>query len=69
MMLYHFKADEELEYIKENLQHLMVDIPDMTTDEVPRRYQHHTAGFSGLFSRLLRRVAQAIACYHEHHED
>ena len=68
-MLYYYEADEELRDLKENLQRLTVGIPDMNTDEVPRCYQHHTAGVSRWFFRLLRRVAQAIACYHEHHED
>ena len=48
---------------------MTVGIPNMNTDEVPRRYQHHTTGVSGRFSGLLRKVSQAIACYHEHHED
>ena len=69
MMLYRSEADEELGDLEENLQHLTVGISDMTTDDVPRCYLCHTVGVSGRFSRLLRRVAQAIACYHEHHED
>ena len=69
MMVYRSIAEEELEDIEENIPHLTVGILDMTTDEVPRRYQRHTTGVSGQFSRLLHRVAQAIACYHEHHED
>ena len=69
MMLYSFEADEELEDLEENLQCLTVGIPDVTTGKVPRRYQCHTAGVSGRLSRILHRVAQAIACYHEHHED
>ena len=69
MMLYHSEVDEELKDLKENLQHLTVGIPDMTTDEVPTCYQCHTVGVSGQFSRLLRRVAQAITCYHDYHED
>ena len=69
MMVYHSKAKEELEYLEENLQHLTLGIPDMTTDEVPRHYQRHTISVLGWFSSLLRRVAQAIACYHDHHED
>ena len=47
MMLYRSKADEELGYIKENLQRLSVEIPNVTTDDLPRRYQCHTAGVSG----------------------
>ena len=69
MMIYHSEADEELGDLEENLQRLTVGIPNMTNNEVPRNYQCHTAGVFGRFSRLLRRVAQAIACYHKHHED
>ena len=68
-MVYRSKVDEELRDIEENLEHLTMGIPDMTTDEVPRHYQCHTIGVFGQFSRLLCRVAQAIACFHEHHED
>ena len=69
MMVYHSEYEEELEDLEENLQNLTVGIPNMTTYEVPRRYQCHTTGVSGRFSRLLHRVAQAISCYHEFHED
>ena len=69
MMLYCSEYYEELEDLKENLQRLTVGIPKMTTDEVPRPYQHHTTGFSRRISSLLRRVAQDIPCYHAHHED
>ena len=69
MILYHSEVDEDLRYLEENLQCLTMGIPDMTTDEVPRHYQCHTIGVFGQFSRLLCRVAQAIACYHEHHEE
>ena len=69
MMVYHSEAKEELRDLEENLQHLTVCIPDMTTDEIPRCYQRHTTGVSRQLSRLLHRVAQAIACYHEHQED
>ena len=69
MMVYHSEAEEELGDIEENLQHLTVDILDMTTDEVPRNYRCHRTDVSEWFSRLLCRVAQAIACYHEYQED
>ena len=69
MIIYHSKVDKELGYLKESLQCLTIGIPDMTIDDLPRRYQHHTAGVSKQFSKLLRRVAQDIACYHEQHED
>ena len=38
MMLYHFEAEEELGYLEENIQHLIVGIPDVATDMVPRHY-------------------------------
>ena len=66
MMAYLSKAKEELRDLEENLQQLTVDILDITIDEVPRNYQRHTIGVSRWFSILLRRVSQAIACYHEH---
>ena len=47
MILYRFEVDEELVYLKENLQCLTLGSLDMTTNEVPRHYQCHTAGVSG----------------------
>ena len=44
MMLYQSEAHEERRYLEENLQELTVGILDLTTDEVPRHYQCHTAG-------------------------
>ena len=46
IMVYHSKSEEDLGDLKDNLQHLTVGIPNMTTDEVPRRYQLHTTGVS-----------------------
>ena len=69
MVDYRSEADEDLGDLEENLQRLTVGIPYVTTDELPRRYQFHTIGVFGWFSRLLRRVAQAIIHYHEHHQD
>ena len=69
MMVYHSEAKEELGDLEENLQHLIVGIPDVAIDMVPRCYQHHTVGVSEQFAKLLRRVAQAIACYDAQQED
>ena len=69
MVVHRSEADEELKDIEENLQHLIVGIPDVSTDYLPRHYQRHTAGVSGRFARLLHRVAQAVMCYHDHHHD
>ena len=68
-MVYHSEAKEELGDVEENLQHLTVGILDVAIDKVPKRYQHHTIGVSERFARLLRRVAQAIACYDAKQED
>ena len=69
MMVYHSEADEDLGDLEENLQRLTVGIPDVITDDLPRHYQCHTIGVYGQFAMLLHRVPQAIACYHEQHED
>ena len=57
MVAYRSEADEELGYLEENSQCLTIGIIDVTTDDLPRCYQCHTAGVSGRFSRLLHRVA------------
>ena len=46
MVAYRSKKDEELRDLEENLQHLTVGIPDVTTDDLPRCYQRHTVGIS-----------------------
>jgi hypothetical protein len=60
-------AVEDLEEIEHNLEGLTMDIPDITVDELPRRYQCHTVGISTSIGRLLHRVAWAVVCYHEKH--
>ena len=53
--------------LEDNLERLTLDIPDDDIDDLPTRYQRSTMGVPGRFSRLLRRVARAVMCYHEHH--
>jgi hypothetical protein len=53
--------------VEHNLEGLTVDIPDTTLEEVPRQDQCHTVGVSASMSRMLRRVAREVMCYHEHH--
>jgi hypothetical protein len=36
--------------VEQNLEGLIVDIPDMPLEEVPRRDQRHTVGVSGSMS-------------------
>ena len=52
--------------MEENLERLTLDIPDANIDDLPTRYQRSMAGVPGRFNRLLRRVARAVMCYHEH---
>ena len=37
--------------------------------DVPLAYQRHTVGVFSRLHRLLRRLVQAVTCYHEHHAD
>ena len=53
--------------LEENLERLTLDIPDASIDDLPMRYQRHTAGVLGRFSCLLCRVVRVVMCYHEHH--
>jgi len=56
---------DDYEAMEQNLEGLTASIPDMSIDEVPRRYQRRTVGVSGSLSRLLHRVARAVVCYRE----
>ena len=58
---------KDLEEIEQNLEGLTMDIPDITVDDLPWHYQHHTIGFLTSIGRLLHRVAWAGVCYHEKH--
>ena len=61
------QGDDITGELEENLERLTLDIPDADIDDLPMRYQRSTEGVPGQFSRLLRRVARAVMCYHEHH--
>ena len=58
---------ETLAAVQEQVEGLTFGIPDVRIDELPLRLQQHTAGVPRRWSRLLRMIAQAVACYHEHH--
>jgi hypothetical protein len=58
---------DDYEAMEQNLEGLTAGIPDMSIEEVPRCYQRHTVGMSGLLSQLLHRVAWVVVCYHERH--
>jgi hypothetical protein len=55
----------DLEVVEQNLEGLTMHVPDTIVDELPRHYQCHTVDVSASIGRLLRRVAQAVACYSE----
>ena len=40
-------GDDEITKLEENLGHLTLDIPNVVIDDLPRRFQRHTAGVSG----------------------
>ena len=61
------QGDDITEELEENLERLTLDIPNVAIDDLLTRYQRSTMGVPGRFSRLLRRVARAVMCYHEHH--
>jgi hypothetical protein len=57
----------DYEVVKQNLEGLTTYIPDISINEILRRYQRHTMDVSGSLSRLLHRVAWEIMCYCEQH--
>ena len=61
------QGDDITGELEENLERLILGIPDANIDDLPMRYQRSTVGVPGRFSRLLRRVVRAVMCYHEHH--
>ena len=69
-MIWCTELDEDLEDSEEKIQCLTMGIPDISIDDLPRWYQHHTVRVLSYFERILHRVARAMMCYHEHnHED
>ena len=53
--------------LEENLDMLTLDIPNASIDDLPMRYQRHTAVVPDRFSQLLCRVVRVVMCYHKHH--
>ena len=58
---------ETLAALQEHVEGLTLGIPDVRTDELPLRLQRHTTGVPRQWNWLLRMIAQAVTCYHEHH--
>ena len=61
------QGDDITGELEENLERLTLDIPDAAIDDLLMRYQRSIAGVPGRFSRLLRRVARVVMCYHQHY--
>ena len=58
---------ETLAAVQEQVEGLTLGIPDVRIDELPLQLQRHTTGVPRRWTRLLRMIAQAVTCYHEHH--
>ena len=58
---------ETLIAVQEQVESLTLGIPDVRIDELPLQLQRHTTGVPRRWTRLLRMIAQAVTCYHEHH--
>ena len=61
------QGDDITGELEENLERLTLDIPYADINDLPTKYQRSMAGVPGRFSRLLRKVARAVMCNHEHH--
>ena len=58
---------ETLTAVREQVVILTLGIPDVRIDELPLHLQRHTTGVPRRWTHLLRMIAQAVTCYHEHH--
>ena len=63
------EGGKEYEILR-NLEGITQGVPDYACfDDVPRAYQRHIVGVPSRIHRMLRRLVQAVTCYHEHHAD
>ena len=60
-------AVADLEVIEQNLEGLIMHVPDAIVDELHGHYQRHTMGVSASIDPLLRKVAREVTCYSEKH--
>ena len=58
---------ETLTAVQGQVENLTRGLPDVQIDELPLQLQRHTTGVPRRWTRLLRMIAQAVTCYHEHH--
>ena len=59
----------DLDHVEEDLIYLTVPIPYIRDEDIPICMRRHIGSGGGRFTRLLRKVARAVACYSEHHHD
>ena len=62
------QSAEILTDLEHHLEHLTLDIPEMSIDDIPLRLQRYVIGVPGPFRRFLCRVAQAVVSYRDHHQ-
>ena len=67
VILHDLDDTETLTAVQEQVESLTLGIPDVRIDELPLQLQRHTTGVPRRWTRLLRMIAQAVTCYHEHH--
>ena len=66
-ILHDLNVAETLSALQDQIEGLTLGIPDVRNDELPLMLQQHTTGMPRRWTRLLRMIAQAVTCYHEHH--
>ena len=67
VILHDLDVAETLTTVQEKVESLTLGIPDVRIDELPLQLQRHTTGVPRRWTRLLRMMAQAVTCYHEHY--
>ena len=66
-ILRNLDVAETLSALQDQVEGLILGIPDVRTDELPLRLQRHTTSVTSRWTRLLRMIAQAVTCYHQRH--
>ena len=66
-ILRYLDIAETLAVLQNQIEGLTLGIQDVRMDELCLRLQCHTTGMPSRWTRLLRMIAQAMTCYHQHH--
>ena len=67
VVLRNLDVAETLAVLQDQIEGLTLGIQDVRIDKLPMRSQRHTIGVPSRWTRLLRMIAQAVTCYHQHH--